>query len=75
MKKTPKKSAKSAAPLDLDFSLGERGRYASRYAAGTNVVLLAPDVAKAFPTTASVNKSLRALASILRSQQNALDAK
>ena len=69
MKATPKKSDKSASLVDFDFSQGERGRYASRYASGTNVVLLAPDVAKAFPTTASVNKSLRALAGILRSQK------
>jgi hypothetical protein len=28
-----------------DFSGGERGKYAARYAEGTNVVVLAPDVA------------------------------
>ena len=38
---------------------GVRGKYAARYAAGTNLVRLAPDVARAFPTEESVNKALR----------------
>lgn len=38
-----------------------RGKYAERYAQGTNVVLLAPDVAEAFPDSDSVNKALRLL--------------
>jgi hypothetical protein len=46
---------------EYDFSQGERGKYAERYAAGTNVVVLAPDVAAAFPTAESVNEALRAL--------------
>ena len=33
-----------------DFSGGVRGKYAKRYAEGTNIVLLEPDVAEAFPT-------------------------
>ena len=33
-----------------------RGKYAERYKQGTNVVLLAPDVAEAFPDSDSVNK-------------------
>ena len=45
-----------------DFSKGVRGKYAERYAEGTNVVVLEPDVAKAFPTSEAVNKALRALA-------------
>ncbi len=36
---------------EYDFSKGRRGQYERRYAGGTNVVLLAPDVAKAFPTS------------------------
>lgn len=40
---------------------GIRGKYVKQYAEGTNVVLLDPDVAKAFPTTKSVNKALRTL--------------
>lgn len=38
---------------------GVRGKYAERYRAGTNLVLLDPDVAKAFPDDAAVNEALR----------------
>jgi hypothetical protein len=39
---------------------GVRGKYAERYRAGTNLVLLAPDVAKAFGNNAeAVNEALR----------------
>ncbi len=38
---------------------GARGKYVSRYRAGTNVVVLAPDVARAFPTEEAVNEALR----------------
>lgn len=38
---------------------GVRGKYAERYRAGTNLVLLAPDVARAFPTEEAVNEALR----------------
>ena len=38
---------------------GERGKYAARYRAGTNLILLDPDVAQAFPTEKSVNEALR----------------
>lgn len=46
---------------EYDFSKGVRGKYAKQYAEGTNVILLDPDVAKAFPTSESVNKALRSL--------------
>ncbi len=38
---------------------GVRGKYVSRYRAGSNVVVLAPDVALAFPNEESVNEALR----------------
>jgi hypothetical protein len=38
---------------------GVRGKYAERYRAGTNLVLLAPDVARAFPDEEAVNQALR----------------
>ena len=38
---------------------GVRGKYAKQYAAGTNIVCLAPDVAAAFPTEEAVNEALR----------------
>ncbi len=40
---------------------GVRGKYVSRYRAGTNLVLLSPDVAKYFPDEQSVNTALRTL--------------
>jgi hypothetical protein len=38
---------------------GVRGKYVERYRAGTNLVLLAPDVAEAFPDEEAVNQALR----------------
>lgn len=38
---------------------GIRGKYTERYRAGTNLVLLDPDVAKAFPSEEAVNEALR----------------
>jgi len=46
-----------------------RGKYARRYAQGTNVVVLQPDVARVFPNAEAVNESLRALAWIIRKQK------
>ena len=54
---------------EYDFSKGERGKYAEKYAEGTNVVLLEPDVAKEFPTSKSVNNALRTLLKQKLSQQ------
>ena len=38
---------------------GIRGKYVARYRAGINLVLLDPDVARAFPDEAAVNEALR----------------
>ena len=40
---------------------GVRGKYYERAVAGTNLVLLEPDVARAFPDSSSVNRALRLL--------------
>lgn len=53
------KSDRACPNAEYDFSQGERGKYARRYAQGTNVVILDPDVAKVFPTSKAVNLSLR----------------
>jgi len=58
MKKS-RKSAPNGMRDEYDFSRGKRGKYARRYAEGTNVVVLDPDVAKVFPNSKSVNISLR----------------
>jgi len=42
-----------------DFRKGVRGKYFNSYRKGKNLVLLAPDVAKAFPTEEAVNRALR----------------
>jgi hypothetical protein len=44
---------------EYDFSGGVRGKYAARFAEGSNVVVLAPDVAAVFRTTEAVNEALR----------------
>ena len=69
-----KKSSKtndSETQAEYDFAAGVRGKYARRYAQGTNVVVLEPDVARAFPSAKAVNGSLRALAQIIRKQRSA----
>ncbi len=50
---------------EYDFSKGTRGKYAKKHAAGTNIIVLAPDVAKDFPNSSIVNETLRALAKIM----------
>jgi hypothetical protein len=49
---------------EYDFRKGIRGKYAARYAKGTNIVLLEPDVARVFPSSKLVNETLRAVAKI-----------
>ena len=54
---------------EYDFSKGIRGKYAKRYAAGTNVIVIESDVAKYFPDHDSVNQALRSLSSIIKHQK------
>ena len=54
---------------EYDASLlreGTRGKYVARYKAGTNVALLTPDVAEAFPNDEAVNEALRLLMRIAK---------
>lgn len=53
---------------EYDFRGGVRGKYATRYAKGTNLVLLEPDVAKLFPDSQAVSEALRALAVVASRQ-------
>jgi hypothetical protein len=67
MKKAAKGKDAAEGMLDeCDFRSGVRGKYAKRYAAGTNVVVLAPDVAAMFPDAQAVNDALRAVVQIAR---------
>lgn len=66
MKKAASKKRGPDMLAEYDFSNGVRGKYAKRYAAGTNVVALDPDVIAFFPDSESVNEALRALVKIAR---------
>ena len=77
MKKTAKKSARRVPAKrrtsrsrdelrpEYDFTGAVRGKYADRFQAGTNLVVLDPDVAEAFHDSAAVNHALRALLEIV----------
>ncbi len=49
-----------------ELGKGIRGKYFQEYKKGTNLVLLSPDVAKAFPDDDSVNEALRGLMKIAK---------
>jgi hypothetical protein len=56
---------------EYDFAAmtgGVRGKHAKRYHMGTNLVLLAPDVAEVFRDNTSVNEALRTLIGVVRAQ-------
>jgi len=55
---------------EYDFSKGVRGKYTKRYAEGTNVVLLDPDVAEFFPDHEIVNDALRSLIRVIKKRQD-----
>ncbi|MBL7186340.1 MAG: hypothetical protein ISS70_08430 [Phycisphaerae bacterium] len=54
---------------EYDFSEGVQGKYTKRYAEGTNVVVIDPDVAEIFPDHDSVNQALRSLVEIIKRQK------
>ncbi len=49
---------------------GVRGKYVERYRTGTNLVLLDPDIAQAFPDDTAVNEALRLLIQVSQRQQS-----
>ncbi len=51
-----------------DLGEGVRGKYYQAYTNGTNLVLLSPDVAAAFPTAEAVNEALRLLLKLAQDQ-------
>ena len=51
---------------EYDFSNGVRGKHHEVYKAGTNVILLEPDVAKVFPDSVAVNRVLRLLLTLAK---------
>lgn len=73
-----KKAVKTRRDPDMldeyDFSKGVRGKYAKRYAEGTNIVVLSPDVAQVFHDSESVNEALRVLVKIARQKAKKVSA-
>jgi len=55
---------------EYDFSEGIRGKYASQYKAGTNMVILDPELIEYFPDSASVNEALKSLARLMKKYKN-----
>ena len=63
-KKTEKRHRSNGLRPEYDLHKlkgGVRGKYLARYRAGTNLVLLSPDVAAHFPNQKAVNAALRSL--------------
>ena len=54
---------------EYDFSRARPNKYASRYAKGSIVITLDPDVATVFPGARQANEALRALAGLIRRHQ------
>ena len=50
---------------------GVRGKYAKRFRAGINLVLLEPEVAKAFPNEKAVNEALKLVMKLKKIQEEA----
>ena len=67
MKKKVNRRPSEEMAAEYDFSKGVRGKYAKRYAEGSNVIVLDPDVARQYPDASSVNELLRALARLAQS--------
>ena len=70
MSKNRDESAPEMRP-EYDFSNAIRGKYAQRFAKGSNVIVLDPDVAEVFDDAAAVNSALRLLAETARGSAKA----
>jgi hypothetical protein len=71
-----KKMQKDSEILEeYDFSQGIQGKYAERYSAGTNAVVIDPDIAEIFPDHESANRALRSLAEIVKRQEKLVNKK
>jgi hypothetical protein len=61
-----RRSGKDGLRPEYDFSRARPNKYAARYAKGSIVVTLDPDVAAVFPGASEVNDALRVLARVMR---------
>lgn len=68
-----KDSARDQDEIGAEYEISESrpNPYAARYAEGTNLVRLDPDVRKVFPDSESVNRALRALVRIIEDRSDA----
>lgn len=66
MKKGKVKDETRAEYSREDLGKGVRGKYFAAYAEAHNIVLLDPEVAKAFPSEKAVNEALMSLIRIAR---------
>jgi hypothetical protein len=69
MKKESTKTVDDGLRQEYDISqlkCGVRGKYYRRAVAGTNLVLIEPDLVNLFPDSESVNRALRLLADTAR---------
>lgn len=68
MKKNDRKAKIGEMRREYDFSGGVRGKYARRFAKGTNLVAIDPELAKIYKDSDAVNRALRLLAELAREQ-------
>ena len=71
MKKVIRKKTRAEMQPEYDFSGGVRGKYAKRFAEGTNVIVLEPDLMRVFPDSASVNHALRLFVEVAKRSRRA----
>ncbi len=64
-----KRNERDTMRREYDFTGAVRGVTATRYAAGSNIAVIDPELLDVFPDGAAVNEALRALAPVLRRQR------
>ena len=60
----PRNTAHAEMAAEYDFSKGVRGKYAARFAAGSNIAVIDKDLAALFPSSKAVNETLRLVAKL-----------
>lgn len=71
-----KKPSTSKADRDIpelkreQLGVGVRGKYYKQFSQDSNVVLLLPEIKKAFPTSEAVNKALASMLAFTQEAQN-----
>ena len=71
-----KKASTSKADQDIpelkrdQLGVGVRGKYIKQFAHGSNVVVLQPEIQKAFPTSEAVNKALASMLAFAEDTQD-----